>query len=378
MLEKDTLRLHAVSLLQAMSTREGLIGLRPQEIAGLVAAILELDTVVRIKTPSGQSAFVMGGMGGDRGLKIDGEQSKLFSVSTLAAIALGEFSPVHKHHSYPNTSKVAGQSAIEALGARSDFTELESMVGTLDISGVLMTSCHSVRTLHTISHALKGETINHVIGPIAVPQDKTDEVHALVGVNHNVHPATIIESLKILQDKGIQKYGNCVAFCGIEALIEAISKEVLYPENYYADEDLKRLVALDEVPPPPFTTMASFLVNGVNTGTFLIAPTDFMEEEEVKALKSDHLLIPNSADAILAANENVIQGKDYIKSRYVAMTVALALFVKNYAHLPDALNQYTKRVNSMYLQECHRSACEAMQSGNLERRVQLYVESTQR
>lgn len=378
LLEEDTLRLHAVSLLQSMSTREGIIGLHPQEIAGLVAATLELDTVVRIKTPSGQPTFIFGGMGGDRGLKINGEQSKLFSVSTLAALALADFAPVHKHHSYPNTSKVAGQSAIESLGARSDFAESIGMEKALDISGVLMTSCHSTRTLHTISHALKGETINHVIGPVAVPHNKENEVNALIGVNHNVHPATIIESLKILQSRGIQKYGNSVAFCGVEAPIEEIPHEVVNPNSYYANSSLKSLVAIDEVPPPPHTTMASFLVNGENAGTFLISPTDFMEAEEATVLESDHLLIPNTTDEILAANENVINGSDHIKSRYVAMTVALALFVKEYASLPDSLDRNTRRVNPIYLKKCYQLACAAMSNGNLEKRVRLYSESSQK
>lgn len=378
LLEKDILRLQAVSLLQAMSTREGIIGLQPQEIAGLVAATLELDTVVRVKTPGEIPTFTFGGMGGDRGLRMNGEQSKLFSVSTLAAFALADFSPVHKHHSYPNTSRVAGQSAVEAMGARSDFDESNSMERALDMSGVLMSSCHSTRTLHTISHALKGETINHVIGPVAVPHSETNEVNALIGVNHNVHPETIVESLKFLQDKGIQKYGNSVAFCGIEAPIEEVPTEVVSPDNYYANRNLKSLVVIDEVPPPPYTTMASFLVNGDNAGTFLIAPTDFMEAEEAKVLESDHLLIPNTTDEILIANENVIKGRDYIKSRYVAMTVALALFAKDYASLPDALDRYTRRVNAAYLKECYKLACNAMSNGNLEKRIKLYAESTQK
>ncbi|OGM11766.1 hypothetical protein A2Z22_04295 [Candidatus Woesebacteria bacterium RBG_16_34_12] len=378
LLERDTLRLQAVSLLQAMSTREGLIGLQPQEIAGLVAVTLELDTVVRTKTPRELPTFALGGMGGDRGLKKDGEQSKLFSVSTLAALALADFAPVHKHHSYPNTSRVAGQSAIEAMGARSDFAESASMRTSLDVANVLMSSCHSTRTLHTISHALKGETINHIIGPVAVPHNAANEINALIGVNHNVHPETIVQSLKILHGKRIQKYGNSVAFCGIEAPLAEVDLDIVNPTNYYRCHDLKGLVAIDEVPPPPYTTMASFLVNGENAGTYLIAPTDFMEAEEARVLENDHLLIPNTAEEILAANENVIKGEDSVKSRYVAMTVALALFTKKYASFPDALDKTRKRVNSVYLRDCYQLAIGAMSNGNLEKRIRLYIESTQK
>lgn len=378
LLERDTLRLHAVSLLQAMSTREAIIGLRPQEIAGLVAATLELDTVVRVRTPDSLPTFVMGGMGGDRGLKMDGEQSKLFSISTLASFALADLAPVHKHHSYPNTSKVAGQSAIEGLGARSDFFKIRDMEAILGLTGVLMSSCHSTRTLHTVSHVLKGETINHVIGPLAVPQSEANEVNALIGVNHNVHPTTIVEALKIIQDKGIQTYGNSVAFCGIDSTIEYVPSEIVDPEQYYKKRRLKNFVALDEVPPPPYTTMVSFLVNGENAGTFLIAPTDFMEKHEAQALQVDHLLIPNTSDAILAANEDVISGRDSLKSKYVAMTVALAIFTRDYVHIPDALDCDTGRVNPAYLRTCYKTACEGMQNGNLGKRVRLYVEATQR
>lgn len=377
MLEPEVLRLQSVSLMQAMSTREGIIGLTPQEIAGLVAATLELDTVVRVKTPNELPAFAFGGMGGDKGLKMNGNQSKLFSVSTLSALTLADFGLVHKHHSYPNTSRVAGQSAIEELGARSDFSRSSNMEKALEISGLLMTSCHSTRTLHTISHALKGETINHVIGPLAFPHSAINDIHALIGVNHNVHPSTIIESLRILENKGVQRYGNSVAFCGIEAQISEIPLEVLDSDIYYQNHHLKDLVVIDEVPPPPYTTMASFLVNGENAGAFLIAPTDFMSNEAVEDLENDHLLIPNTTNDILIANENVINGSDRVKSGYVAMTVALALFTKEYASLPDALDKINNRVNPIYLKECYERAVNSVNNGNIEKRRRMYVESTQ-
>lgn len=378
LLDQDTLRLQSVSLLQSMSTREGIIGLQPQEIAGLVAATLELDTVVRVKTSGEMPTFAIGGMGGDKGLKMNGDPSKLFSISTLAALALSDFGPVHKHHSYPNTSKVAGQSAIEEMGARSDFSEVADMEKALDISGVLMTSCHSTRTLHSISHALKGETINHVIGPIAIPHSKTNEVNAMIGVNHNVHPSTLIDSLAVLQSKDIQKYGNSVAFCGIASPIDSIPIDVIDPKKYYKSQVLKNLVALDEVPPPPHITMASFLVNGENKGTYLISPTDFMEVDEAEVLAHGKILLPNEPEEILKANADVIRGNDFVKGRYVAMTVALALFARDYAHKLDALDQISKRVNSDYLKECYGLACEGISNGNLEKRTRLYVESTQK
>jgi len=376
--EPETLRLQAVSLLQGMSTRESLIGFEPQEIAGMVAATLELDTVARVASPSETPTFIVGGMGGDRGIPSHGEQSKLFSTSTLASIALAGLVAVHKHHSYPNTSKAAGQSAIEALGARSDMEDAATMELALGISGMLMTSCHSVRTLHTISHILKGETVNHAIGPLAVPHASSDKVNALVGVNHNVHPTTIIETLRVLQTKGIQDYGNSVAFCGVTAPVEELPAEILDPKAYYAAPDLKELIMLDEVAPPPFVTMASFLVDGQSSGPYLIEPIDFMEAEEAEAMSSDGLLIPNTLEDIMTANNAVIQAQDHMKTKYVAMTVALANFARDYAHLPDALDVDARTVNRAYLRACFRAAVENMSDGSMENTTRLYGEATQK
>ena len=160
--------------------------------------------------------------------------------------------------------------------------------------------------------------------------------------------------------------------------MENIPPEITSPESYYTNHALKNLVATDEVAPPPYVTMASFLVKGKVAGTYLITPTDFMEVEEARGLETDNLLIPNTTEEILAANKKVITGQDQIKSRYVAMTVALALFTRDYAHLPNALDQNTHRVNSVYLKKCYKLAYEAIIDGKLEMRTRLYVESTQR
>lgn len=376
--ETETLRLQAVSLLQGMSTREGLIGFEPQEIAGMVAATLELDTVARIGTPHDEPTYIVGGMGGDKGLPRNGEQSKLFSTSTLASIALAGFGVVHKHHSYPNTSKVAGQSAVEAMGARSDMEDVKTMELALGAARLLMTSCHSIRTLHTISHVLKGETVNHAIGPLAVPHARENEVNALIGVNHNVHPKTITESLKILQEKGVQMYGNCVAFCGVKLPQGDIPEAILQPNEYYADPELKELVILDEVAPPPYSTMVSFLVDGNPSDTYVIEATDFMSEEDAKLLELGDLLIPNTPEDIMSANESVLLSRDKAKSGYVAMTVALANFAREYAHLPDALSPATHRVNSEYLKLCYKAAVEDMDGGSMDKTMRLYAEATQK
>ncbi|MGD8744181.1 MAG: hypothetical protein PVJ52_01120 [Candidatus Woesebacteria bacterium] len=376
MLEKDTLLLQSVSLLQSISTREAIIGLSPEEVAGLVAATLELDTVVRVETMPNETVFTMGGMGGDYGLPTVDGNSKLFSISTLSALALADHGYTHKHHSYPNTSKVAGQSAIESFGARSDFTSEEEMQDILHNSGVLMTSCHSTRTLHTISHVLKGETINHLIGPLAIPHSGHNKVNALVGVNHNVHPETVIEALGILHDKGIQKYGNSVAFCGIKSETAENFKDLLVPEQYYSSAEIKSQVLLDEVPPPPFITLASFMVDGINRGSYFIRPTDFMSRQEVSRLEEDGLFVPNDEESILKANFSTVSGKDTLKSDYLAMTVALAIFTRDYACKEGAFDKNNHQVNGTYLREAYLKSKNSIRSGKVADTLTKYIQAT--
>ena len=76
-----------------MSTKEAYVGLVAEEIAGMVAATIYLDTVVRTKHDGSVVAF--GGMGGDKGYPLNSHVTKLFSVSTLAAVVLSADGSVH-------------------------------------------------------------------------------------------------------------------------------------------------------------------------------------------------------------------------------------------------------------------------------------------
>lgn len=370
--DAETIFYQSIALLSAMSAKEGFVGLTPEEIAGLTAAVLEIDTITRVR--ASDNVIGIGGMGGDRGYRRNGDNSKLFSLSTLAAIVLANLGFVHKHHSYPNTSKVAGQSAIEAFDARSNQDSPESLFMVQDSTGLLMSSCHTLRTIHTLSHRLKGETINHVIGPLAIPIDKDVPATAFIGVNDNVHPETIIEALAILSAKGVQKYANCVAFCGLNT-IDAQAGQ--YDKNhYYANQSAKQTVAIDEVAPPPYSTLAAFLVNGVNQGTFLISPQDFMDKALLDEIEYKKLLIPNTFDDIMSANYLALTGRDYAKSLYLAMTGALALFTKEYAHLDGALDKKNHRVNSQFLRHAYNRILEVILSGASYTKLQEYITAT--
>jgi len=371
--DPETIFHQSIALLSAISAKEGFVGLTPEEIAGLTAATLKIDTITRV--PASEPVIGIGGMGGDRGYPTNGERSKLFSLSTLGAIGLSNFSFVHKHHSYPNTSKVAGQSAIEAFGARSDQDTPEDFRSIQEDTHLLMSSCHTTRLVHTLSHKLKGETINHIVGPLSIPVSAETPVHAFVGVNDNVHPEDVIMALKIMQDHGIQQYRNSVAFCGLNT--QKINPDILDPDRYYKQLELKQQIAIDEVAPPPYPTMASFLVNGENAGTFIIQSEDFLNSEFLDQVDFSTLFIPNTSESILSANQSVINGLDLPKCIYVAMTVALGIFTKEYSHLPEALNKKNRRVNSQMLQEAFIRALDSITNGNMKTKLDDYVKATQ-
>lgn len=357
-----TLALRSIALLSALSTKEKLRGLTPYEIAGLVAGVLELDTVYRVGARV-KEIFGIGGMGGDRGLG----GKKVFNVSTLSALVLSEFGLVHKHHSYPNTSKVAGQSAIESFGARSDFYTPYAFTHLLNAVGLVMSSAHGIRTVHNISHILRGETVNHIIGPLAIPQSSEDIVNAVLGVNHNVHPATVIEALKILESKGIQRYGNSVAFCALEHGV--ILNEIVDPNVYYSSSGLKKAVVLDEIAPPGYLTLAAFKV-GEKVFITIIFPEDFFDENFSP-------FIENTPDAIVSANHSVINRNNLGFCYYTAQSAALGLFTRRYAGEPDAFwydeERRIFRVKHLYLQSCFKECLEVILTGKLRQKLELYI-----
>jgi anthranilate phosphoribosyltransferase len=370
----ETHRLQAVALLAAMSTKEAYAHLTAPEIAGLVASVVHLDTVVR--TQHQKEILAFGGMGGDKGYPLEGAESKLFSLSTLSAIALAADQPTYKHHSYPNTSKIAGQSAIESYGARSDFHSLEAFEKVLEDANLLMASCHNTRTLHTLSHALKGETINHIIGPLAFTLAAETPIQGFIGVNEKVHPQTIIEALRILDEKGYQRYDNSAVYAGTDLV--SVPEGMLDADTYYHSPELKSHVRLDEVAPPPYASLVSFGVEGQPAGTYVVYPEDFYSDRELARVGLRDLVIPNTAEAILRFNTEALSGQDEAKARYLAMTIGLGTFVKEHVERSDALDLTNHRVNRKYLRAATEEGLDILRSGRAMNKLSEYVEVTQK
>lgn len=355
--------MRATALLASLSTKESYIGLTPEEIAGLSSGVITTDLLTRVR--SSVPSLGMGGMGGDRGFDRQSKHLKPFSVSTLSALALANIMPVHKHHSYPNTSKVAGQSAIEYFGARSDFESGEEMEELLETTGLLMSSAHTTKTIHTLSHLLRGETINHILGPLTIPHHATSPLLGFYGVNDKIPPQNVIEALAIMNNKGMQQFGNAVAFGGTG------STSIQNPEFE------GHSIMVDEIAPPPFITIASFLVRGKPIGTFTLGPQDFYPESALSDMNVDSILVPNDPEAILDGNADalLLNGP---RTKYLAMNVGLGIFLQRYADSPSAFDTDCHTINRDLLRRATEEAEVIIRNGIPVKILENYVATTRR
>lgn len=377
--EGQTHILQSTALLATLSAKEVFKGLSSDEIAGVVSGVLEMDTIVRL--PANDSVLCFGGMGGDKGYSFV-EDSKLFSLSTLAAFATSLLGLTHKHHSYPNTSKVAGQTTLEEFGARSDFTCAGEMSDVFNRTSLMMTSCHNTRTIHALSHVLRGETINHLIGPLAFTMDRQVPLQPFIGVNEKVHPQTVIEAILTMKRRSIQNYDRGVVFCGLSGSIECLDEiertKLTNADAYYNDHATKDLVRLDEIAPPPYATLAGFFLGDTFLGNYIIAADDFYSHDVLNGMAQSDLLIPNTSADIIAANHSALSGQDDTKARYLAMTIGLANFVRFSLDNSDALNHNTKRVNAHMLRAHTEEAYQDLKNGMAQAKMEDYCAQTQK
>jgi len=368
----------ATALLTLMSAKEAYQSLHGHEIAGLVSGVLELDTIVRL--PANEPVLCFGGMGGDKGYGFS-DGSKLFSLSTLAAFATSLSGLTHKHHSYPNTSKVAGQTTLEEFGARSDFTCTGEMSKLFNKTSLVMTSCHSTRTIHALSHVLRGETINHLIGPLAFTMDSDVALQPFIGVNEKVHPQTVIEAILTMQSEDVQSYDRGVVFCGLSKPFHELDKDELKklsnPTSYYNDLAVKDLVRLDEIAPPPYATLSGFFCDGDFLGNYVLSAEDFYPKSIIDAIDKEELLIPNRYNDIIDANHTALAGADEQKTRYLAMTVGLANFMRFSLHEDGALDMQSRRVNRDMLRAHTATAYNDLKLGRAHAKMQEYCKETQ-
>ncbi len=328
--EAQSAHIIGTQLLETIAAKETARGLTPAEIAGLTASSLT-DLVYRI--PARHGALDTCGMGGDRGLE---KGCKTINVSTLSGIVLASLGiPVIKHGSYKNTSAVGSTEAIEALGAKIHHASEEQINELLEKTNFFYADAHVFKTIHDLSHALFGETINHVIGPMTTPVTSDTMLYRVIGVNQNVHPRTIAKAYELLNARGFQKVANVCAVAGLDQQFADISDIDNFAET-------KEHVILDEV--SPYASIISVVQNGNYAGTFLVTPDDFNIKLDDKKIR-----IPNNERELKYHNEAALQGRDEENCNFLALNAALGHFTYHHLSKPDAIKN--GRLNKEYLMD---------------------------
>lgn len=345
-----------IAFMQLMAMKEALSSLTEAEIAGLSAASL-MDVIIRFEL--GEEVAETSGMGGDRGFGGD-DKTKSINASTLSAIVLSSLGvPTVKHGSYGNTSPHGSTNTIEGFGANVNTASVEEVHEIWKKVGFLFFDAHWCKTIHDLSHLLRIETVNHIVGPMTPPISAKTRIHKLIGVNHNVHPETIVKAYNILHLKGFQKIGGIVAITGLNSESEPFT-------NPADTVSVKKLSVLDEV--SPFASVVSIGWEGTFCGTDLIRPSDF----GVTISLADILLVKK--EKTQQFNYDALTGSNSALADYLAMNSALALFSARYANRSDAV--VSGKISRKYLKECFSICREAIHSGKAERKLVEYVQAT--
>ncbi len=340
------------AFMQLMAAKEALSRLTPDEVAGMAAAAL-LDTVFQLDLPTGLVETC--GMGGDRGLA---EGKKTINASTLSAFVLASLRvPTMKHGSYKNTSAVGSTDSIEKLGANVGYRRLEDVAAHLADLSFCFTDAHLCKTIHDLSHLLKMETVNHVVGPMSPPITGRTPICKLMGVNEKVHPATVAQAYAILHRRGIQ-INRCVAVIGGLDQVDSSFDPVHDLVGFSAH------CALDEV--SPFSTVVAITRGAKLEGTWLLQPADFGLDD----FDPNSMLFENTEEALTAANLAAIRGESGALADYLAMNAAVALFTHESQPGMPLVN------GNGLLAHCFKRCSAAIADGSAWRALDGYIAAT--
>lgn len=344
------------AFLELMATKEALNALQSEEIAGLAAAGL-MDTVVRLYL--GETVTETCGMGGDIGIQRNGKCLKTINISTLSAIVLASLGvPTVKHGSYGNTSTLGSTEVIESFGAQIAHSSIEEVLHIWKCTRFCFFDAHWCKTIHDLSHLLRLETINHIVGPMTPPIHCRTRINKLMGVNEKVHPEVIVRAYAELHSRKLQTVGGVVVVTGLEKGSEKIDP---------TDKVLVRSKSvLDEV--SPFATVVSVGYGEKFIGTDLLTPSDFGV-----SIEPDAILIQNIPENIKHANYEALSGKNSTLTDYLAMNSALALFA---SCLSETEGFEHGRLKRKLLQRCFRECHRAIKSGAAIRKLREYVRAT--
>ena len=345
------------SFLDGMAIKESLKGLSPQEIAGMVAAAY-MDVVCRVPL---QECIDTCGMGGDKGFRIKDEKRKTINASTLSGIVLASLGKrAFKHGSYSNTSAVGSTDALEKLGANLNQKSLDEILDVFGKTNFHYSDAHLYKTVHDLSHLLKFETVNHIVGPMTTPVSADTTLHRVIGVNHKIHPRDVAKAYAILNERGFQKVGNVAVVSGLDQDY----KNIKDMDNF---AEVKPHMLVDEI--SPYATLLGIVQNGKYVGCFMVKPEDFGVE-----LEEDKIMLKNTEEVLTSMNCSAITGKDKANADYLAINAALNLFVCDYLGKEDAI--LNGNLNRTYLSESYQRCREAICSGKAVETLKSYVLAT--
>ena len=346
------------AVMQLLSAKEAFWRLTPDEIAGMTAATLA-DTIFRFDTPR---VIETCGMGGDLGFRTGDAVMKTVNASTLSAIVLASLGlPAIKHGSYANTSAVGSTDVVERFGARTSLCSTADARRIRSESGFCYFDAHGCRTIHDLSHLLKMETVNHIVGPMSAPCAPNTQINKVMGVNQKVHPESVARAYAMLHKRGILNVGGVVVLGGLD--------EEGATADSFKEDAFREHCILDEI--SPYATIFSITFGGDFIESVLVRPEDFGV-----SIDPDSITVPNVSDAIQKANVAALRGDNPAMAQYLAVNAACGLFAYSYAGDRHACN--ADEVNKVYLRECYRQCHTAIVSGRAWRQLEHYVTATGR
>lgn len=357
-------RMAARELLSSYAMKEAWDRITPQEVAGMVAATM-MDIM---RFPEyGDRVVETCGMGGDRGVKLNGEESprKTINGSTLSALVLASMGvKTAKHGSYGNTSPVGSTNAIEEFGVDVDIPSLmvQQQLAETDFH---FTDAHAWKTVHDLSHLQpRRETINHVIGPMTPPIKARTRLDKILGVNDKLHPSIVAEAYEILNEVGVFGVGNVAVVAGLG--VRPTEDGMIERRGWLRDN-----IVLDEL--SPVASAVAFVQKGKYVGTHLVTPGHF-------GARFNHPYAPfikNEKGAIMQANIDVLNGVNDGRCliSMLAMNAALGLYLVEM--MDDDTDLAEKGPSREALRICFNRCFEQIESGRVMSYLEEYAQLTQ-
>jgi anthranilate phosphoribosyltransferase len=346
----------AISVVQALACRQRFHSLTASEVAAIAAGgmadcVAHLDLGEVIETC---------GMGADKGFGKSSHgavQYKTINVSTLSALVLSSIGlPAIKHGSYGNTSKVASSNAADMLEIPRHFESYELMMEYFCETGFLYLEAGVFKTVHDLSHMIKHETVNHILGPMSVPLSSNTILHKLIGLNGHMDPRVIVEAYNILHERNYQAMGGIVAICGLSSDAEFEMFDLTVPNDLY------RSTVVDEI--SPHGTLLAVGCGGDYFGQVVIELNDFGECSFTEA----EIMIPNEEEAVKVANMAALTDEDSRLSDYLAANAALALIAYSSPNIEFITNR-------QYRQEELRKAYDICRAAITTGEVKRYLQT---